>query len=77
MSDAGERYVAKTQRVVVKDTQWTVEQLLFESGHKSVSASIWHDLLLKFGVSKEDRIKIMKNLGQSLLDELENLFWSY
>ena len=62
MSDAGERHFAETQRIVVKDTQCTVEQLSFEAGHKSVSGSIWQDLLWKFGVSKEDRIKIMKNL---------------
>jgi hypothetical protein len=42
-----------------------------------VSASVWHDLLLKFGTSKEDRIKVIKNLGRTLLDELENLFRSY
>ena len=41
------------------------------------SASVWYDDLLKFGVSKEDRNENMKNLGRSLLDELENLFWSY
>ena len=47
------------------------------SGHKSVSASIWHDLLLKFSIRKEDRVKVIKNLGRTLLDELENLFRSY
>ncbi len=31
----------------------------------------------KFRVSKDDRLKIIKNLGQSLLDELKNLFRSY
>jgi hypothetical protein len=46
-------------------------------GHKSVFASVWHDLLLKFGISKEDRVKVIKNLGRTLLDELETLFWSY
>ena len=55
----------------------TVEQLSFVSGHKSVSASAWYDLLLKFGISKEDRVKVIKNLGRTLLDELENLFRSY
>jgi hypothetical protein len=45
-----------------KDTQWPFEQLSFVEGHKSVSASVWHDLLLKFGV-KEHRIRIMKNLN--------------
>ena len=45
--------------------------------HKSVSASAWHDLLSKFGISKEDRVKVIKNLGRTLLDELENLFRSY
>ena len=47
------------------------------TGHKSVSASVWHDLLSKFGISKEDRVKVIKNLGRTLLDELENLFRSY
>ena len=49
----------------------------FVAGHKSVSASVWPDLLLKFVVSKEDRVKVIKNLGRTLLDELENLFRSY
>ena len=47
------------------------------TGHKSVSASVWHDLLLKFSIRKEDRVKVIKNLGRTLLDELENLFRSY
>ena len=46
-------------------------------GHNLVSASVCHDLLSKFGISKEDRVKVIKNLGRSLLDELENLFHSY
>ena len=49
----------------------------FVVGHKSVSASIWHDLLSKFSIRKEDRVKVIKNLGPTLLDELENLFRSY
>ena len=36
-----------------------------------------YDLILKFGVSKGVRIKIMENPGLSMLDELENLFRSY
>ena len=40
-------------------------------------AGAWHDLLSKFGISKEDRVKVIKNLGRTLLDELENLFRSY
>ena len=47
------------------------------TGYKSVSASACHDLLSKFGISKEDRVKVIKNLGRTLLDELENLFRSY
>ena len=47
------------------------------TGHKSVSASVCHDLLSKFGISKEDRVKVIKNLGRTLLDELENMFRSY
>ncbi len=46
-------------------------------GHKPVSASVRHDLLLKFGIRKEDRVKVIKNLGRTLLDELENLLRSY
>ncbi len=46
-------------------------------GHKSVSESVCHDLLLNFGIRKEDRVKMIKNLGRTLLDELENLFRSY
>ena len=58
-----------------KDTQRTVEQLSFVVGHESVSASVWHDLLLKFcSISKEDRVKVIKNLGRTLLDELETYF---
>ena len=89
--DTGEKYVSETQKLaetqhlvitqglkrLFKDTQWTVEQLSFVSGHKSVSASVWHDLLSKFGISKEDRVKVIKNLGRTLLNDLENLFQSY
>ena len=60
-----------------KDTKWTIEYLSFVTGYKSVSASVRHDLISKFGISKDDRLKIMKNLGRSLLDELENVFRSY
>jgi ribonuclease HI len=91
VADNGEKYVSETQKLaetqhlaitqglkrLFKDTQWTVEQLSFVAGHKSVSASAWHDLLSKFGISKEDRMKVIKNLGRTLLDELENLFRSY
>ncbi len=47
------------------------------AGHKSVSARVCHDLLSKFGTTKEDRVKVIKNLGRTQLDELENLFRSY
>jgi hypothetical protein len=91
VSDVGQEYVAETQQLaeaqhlavtqglqkLFKDTHWTVEQLSFVVGHKSVSASVWHDLLLKFSIRKEDRVKVIKNLGRTLLDELENLFRSY
>ena len=54
VSDAGHEYVAETQKLaeaqhlavtqglqkLFKDTQWTVAQLSFVTGHKSVSASI-------------------------------------
>ena len=91
VTDTGEMYVSETQKLaqiqhlaitqglkrLFKDTQWTVQQLSFVEGHKSVSASVCHDLLSKFGISKEDRVKVIKNLGRTLLDELENLFRSY
>ena len=91
VTDTGVKYVSETQKLeeiqhlvitqglkrLFKDTQWTVEQLSFVAGHKSVSESVWHDLLSKFGISKGDRVKVIKNPGQTLLDELENLFRSY
>ena len=91
ISDASDQYVAETQKLaetqhlavtqglksLFKGTQWTVEQLSFVEGHKSVSASVCHDLLSKFSIGKEDRTKVIKNLGRTLLDELENLFRSY
>jgi hypothetical protein len=81
MADTGEKYVSETQKLaeiqhlaitqglekLFKDTQLTVAQLSFVAGHKSVSASVWHDLLLKFGISKEDRVKVIKDLGRTLL----------
>ena len=54
VSDTGQEYVTETQQLaeaqhlavtqglqgLFKDTQWTVEQLSFVAGHKSVSASV-------------------------------------
>ena len=54
VSDTGEQYVSETQKLaesqhlavtqglksLFKVTQWTVEQLSFVTGHKSVSASV-------------------------------------
>ena len=91
VSDTSDQYVSETQKLpetqhlavtqglknLFKDTQWTVEQLCFVAGHKSVSASVCHDLLSKFSIGKEDRAKVIKNLGRTLLDEMENLFRSY
>ena len=91
VSDAGQEYVSETQQLVeaqylavtqglqklFKDTSWTVDQLSFVTGHKSVSVNIWHDILLKFSIRKEDRVKVIKNLGRTFLDKLENLFRSY
>ena len=42
-----------------------------------MSASVCHDLLSKFGINKEDRVKVIKNLGRTLLDKVENLFRAY
>jgi hypothetical protein len=66
VSDAGQKYVSETQQLaethhlvvtqvlqkLFKDTpwKWTVEQLSFVSGYKSVSVSVCHDLLLKFSI---------------------------
>ena len=47
----------------------------FVTGHKSVFPHVWHDLLSKFDINKVDRVKLTKNLGRTLLDEMENLFW--
>ncbi len=91
VSDAGQEYVSEGQQLVesqylpvtqdleklFEDTQWTVEQMSFVEGYKSVSASVLRDFLLKFSIRKEDRVKVIKNLGRTLLDELENLLWSY
>ena len=74
VTDNGEKYVSETQKLaetqylvitqglkrLFKDTQWTVEQLSFVAGHKSVSASVCHDLLSKFDISKEDRVKVLR-----------------
>ena len=35
------------------------------------------DCVLRATFAPYDRLKIIKNLGRALLDELENLFWSY
>jgi hypothetical protein len=91
VTDTGAKYVSETQKLeeiqhlvitqdlkrLFKDTQWTVEEVSFVVGHKSVSASVCHDLLSKFDISKEDRVKVIKNLGRTLLDVLGNLFRSY
>ena len=71
-ADTGEKYVSETQKLelaeiqhlaitqglkgLFKDTQWTVEQLSFVAGHKSVSASVWHGLLSKFGIRSAEGI---------------------
>ena len=69
--------VTQVLKKLFEDTQWIVEQLSFVVGHKSVSGSVWYDILVKFGIGKEDRVKVIKNLGRTLLDELENLCQSY
>ncbi len=49
-----------------------------QNGHGDMTRSrIRVDLLLKFDIIKEDRVKVIKNLGRTLLDDLENLFRSY
>ena len=54
VTDTGEKYVSETQKLVesqhlamtqglkrlIKDTQWTVEQMSFVTGHKPVSPSV-------------------------------------
>lgn len=69
------------------DTSWLPPPVIYRKGrqddesfvvgHKLVSGNVCHDLLLKFGVRKPDRVKIMKPLGWTLLDEVENLFRSF
>jgi hypothetical protein len=70
-------YVTQGHKNLFRDTQWTVEQLSFVAGNKSVSSSVCHDLLLKISIRKVDRVKVIKNLGRTLMDEPENLFRSY
>ena len=63
-------YVLEFKRVSDVGHEYVAEtQQLAEAQH--------HDLLLKFSIRKEDRVKVIKNLGRTLLDELENLFRSY
>ena len=73
------KHLATTQGLkrLFKDTEWTVEHLSFVVVHKSVSVSVCHDLFSKVVINKEDRVKVITDLGRTLLDELENLFWSY
>jgi len=56
------QHLAVTQGLekLFKDTQWTDEQLSFVTGHKSVSASVWQNLISKFGIRKDDRLKNYK-----------------
>jgi hypothetical protein len=74
LTEAQHLVVTQGLQKLFKDTQWTVAQLSFVTGHKSVSTSICHDLLMKFSIRKEDRVKVIKNFGRTLMDELENLF---
>ena len=74
VTDTGEKYVSETQKLeethhlaitqglkrLFKDTQWTVEQLSFVAGHKSVSASVCHDLLSKFGIAKRTESRLLR-----------------
>ena len=73
MTDNGEKYVHETQKLVeiqhlvitgdlqglFKDTEWTVEEMSFVVGHKSVSASVEMENLFRsywdhrLGVSDE------------------------
>ena len=53
---------------------WTA---VLRDGTQVGVCKVCHDLLSKFGIRKEDSVKVIKNLGRTLLDELENLFRSY
>jgi hypothetical protein len=66
-------YVLEFKRVSDTGQEYVAET------QQLASASIWHDLHLKFSIRKEDRVKVIKNLGRTWLvhDELENLFRSY
>ena len=77
LAEAQHHVVTQGLKNLFRDTQWTVEQLSFVTGHKSVSTSVCQDLLLKVNIRKGDIVKVIKKLGRTLLDELENLFRSY
>ena len=46
------------------------------AGHKSVSASVWHDLLSKFGISKDvsETQKLAKIHHLAITEDLKRLF---
>jgi hypothetical protein len=83
VTDTRESYVSETQKLaetqhlditqglkrLFKDTQWTVEQLSFVTGHKSVSASVWlqwYDLLNLFRSYWSHRLGVSDGLLQVL-----------
>ena len=64
LTEAQHLVVTQGLQKLFKDTQWTVDHLSFVVGHKSVSASVCHDLLLKFSIRKKDKVKVIKNRGK-------------
>ena len=64
--------ITQSLKPLFAGTQWTLEQLSFIAGRKSVNK-----LISKFGLSEVDGLRIVKGLGGTSLHELENLFRSY
>jgi hypothetical protein len=59
---------------------WQLSSVVDTTQSRCLQVYAGHDLLLKFGVIKEDRVKVIKNLGRTRsqrLDQLDILFRSY
>ncbi len=62
VSDTGEKYVSETQKL--EETQ----HLVITQGLKRLFKDTQPPFVLsKFGIGKEDRVKVIKNLGRTLL----------
>jgi hypothetical protein len=56
---------------------WVVDVLPLVAGQRSVRGKEWIEDMKTFGISVEDRKKIIYRLGSLLLSENEKLFGSY